>query len=92
LLRPPRALVVFLLLLGSPAAAADAVREAQSVRAVPATRVTRQRGRIFASEWGALLRIPGAPERRRAFEAFVRDLRSIRKAVQNPAIQEGAGR
>jgi DNA polymerase len=68
----------------------------------PGARVTLQRGRIFASEWArcssmtvhpsALLRIPDAPERRRALDAFVRDLRSVRKAVDNPAIAEGVGR
>lgn len=68
----------------------------------PAARVTVQRGRIFPSEWArcssmtvhpsALLRIPDAAERRRALEAFVRDLCSVRRAMDAPAIRERAGR
>lgn len=53
--------------------------------------VMAQRGRIFASEWAALssmtvhpsalLRIPDADERKRAFDEFVRDLRAVRDAL-----------
>jgi DNA polymerase len=54
-------------------------------------RVTRKRGRIFPSEWAkvssmtvhpsSLLRIPDSGERKRGFDAFVRDLRAVREAL-----------
>ena len=57
----------------------------------PAARVTTERGRIFPSDWAAissmtvhpssLLRIPESDERKRAFDAFVRDLRAVRDAL-----------
>jgi DNA polymerase len=61
----------------------------------PAARVTQQRNHVFVSEWArcsamtvhpsALLRIPEADERHRAFEEFVRDLRGVRAAIARSA-------
>src|SRR5262245_2617329 len=57
----------------------------------PSARVSVARGRVFRSPWAvrsamtvhpsALLRIPEAAERRRAFDDFVRDLRAVGGAL-----------
>jgi DNA polymerase len=63
-------------------------------------RVMQQRGRVFASEWArcssmtvhpsSLLRIPEEDDRHAAFDAFVKDLRAVRQALQSARKQPPA--